>query len=637
AISGATPSAFNGTFTIEWVDDDNFTYTLPSDQGDAAGSIVATSGSGSVGALADIISWVRGQDNFEDENSDASTTDGRSSMHGDVLHSRPAVVNYNRHGNDDDVYIFYGANDGIFRAVKGGFNQSDIGEPMPGTEAWGFIPEEFFSSLERLRDNEPTISSSNKKAYFADGTIGVYVNDVNNDDELNAADGDIVWLFISMHRGGRLLYALDVSDPSDPKLLWKKSNNDTGWAELGQTWSAPTIREIQIDTGSGDDNDEEVVLVFGAGYDPTVEDVPPEDITAVTSTTVVAGASTYTRSMGRGIFVVDAASGDILWQAGPSGSNPSAGHTFKAVSGMDYAIASDVVVITDRSGAIDNRAYVGDTGGNIWRVDMADADNDGDVADWTVTKVASVADTGTIPGGLRKFLFPPDVVHSDDGYDAILIGSGDREHPFDSDVVNRFYMFKDTGIGTTPIRGTGSTTGTDTTLLESDLFEATDNCAQYEVGDAADPAIDTGTCTDTNIADAHTALTTGDGWFITLGSGEKVVGNAVTLNEVTFFNTNQPSTETSTSCDSDLGTARQYTVKFDDATAIADQNIDGSTDATDRSKIHAGGGYLPSPVPVVVEIDGEVHEGVISGVSVDDPPGSLLNARLRKFWYKEME
>ena len=49
------------------------------------------------------------------------------------------------------------------------------------------------------------------------------------------------------------------------------------------------------------------------------------------------------------------------------------------------------------------------------------------------------------------------------------------------------------------------------------------------------------------------------------------------------------------------------------------------------------GGYLPSPVPVVVEIDGQIHEGVISGVAVEDPPGSVLNARLRKFWYKEIE
>jgi Tfp pilus tip-associated adhesin PilY1 len=638
-IAGATPTAFNRSVPIAVVDADNFTYPLLTAEGDATGSIQAASGTGA-GLLTDLINWVRGTDNFEDENADGASTDSRSSIHGDVLHSRPAVVNYNRHGNDNDVYIFYGANDGIFRAVKGGFTESTGtgGEPEPGEEAWGFIPEEFFSSLERLRDNEPLISSSNKKPYFADGTLGVYVDDTNNDNKLVAADGDKVWLFISMHRGGRLLYALDVSDPTNPKLMWKKSNNDTGWPELGQTWSAPTVRELAVDVDGGgpDDDDVDPILLFGAGYDPAVEDVPPDTITAVTSTTVVAGAATYTRSMGRGIFAVNAENGDIIWQAGPSPrrSTNAGTHPYVAVPGMDYSIPSDVVAITDRAGAIHNRAYVGDTGGNVWRIDIGD----GDVNNWGVTKLASIANTGSIPDGLRKFLFPPDVVYSDDGYDAVLIGSGDREHPFDDDVVNRFYMFKDSGIGTIPkidttIDDTGGPTTVvtnDATLGESDLFDATSNCIQ-------DASACSGSGDEANTATATNALTGADGWYITLGTGEKVVGNAVTLNEVVFFNTNQPGSVTTTSCDSDLGTARQYTVKFDDATAIADQNIDGTTDATDRSETHPGGGYLPSPVPVVVEIDGEVHEGVISGVSVDQPPGSLLNARLRKFWYKEME
>ncbi|MBI2970644.1 MAG: hypothetical protein HYY36_07870, partial [Gammaproteobacteria bacterium] len=620
SIAGATPSAFNGTFTITFVDANNFTYTLPSAQGNATGTLTASSGLGAAGELEDLIAWVRGTDNNESEDGDADLTDVRASIHGDVLHSRPAVVNYNRHGNDDDVYIFYGSNDGIFRAVKGGFNQSDIGEPEPGQEAWGFIPEEFFPEFSRLRDNEPNISSATKKPYFADGTIGTFTLDVGGDGSIVAADGDKVWLFISMRRGGRFLYALDVSDPSDPKLLWKKSNTDDGMAELGYTWSAPRVATLGVNNG-------DPVLVFGAGYDPTVEDVDPASITAITQTTVVAGAATYTRGMGRGIFVLDAETGDLLWQAGPADSDPhivdpTLPHHFETVSGMDFAIPSDVVVITDRNGAIDNRAYVGDTGGNMWRIDMvdgSDTDTDNEVEDWVVTKVASISDHSTLPDGYRKFLFPPDVVYSDDGYDAVLIGSGDREHPFDDDVVNRFYMFKDEGISTSSVT---------TNLDEDDLFDATSNCIQ-------DADACTGGDTPTT---ALAELESSDGWFITLGEGEKVVGNSVTLNEVTFFNTNQPSTIAGvTSCNSDLGVARQYKVLFSSAEAILDQNIDGSVDALDRSTVHPGGGYLPSPVPVVVEIDGQTHEGVISGVAVDEPPGSLLNARLRKFWFKEME
>ena len=472
-------------------------------------------------------------------------------------------------------------------------------------------------------------------------SIGVYTKDANNDGKLVHTDGDKVWIFISNHRGGRFLYALDVSNPTDPKLLWRKSNGDTGWGELGQTWSVPNVQEIAINTGSPDTDDTEVVLVFGAGYDPLVEDLDPLSITAFNADAdgdgnleVQVGAASYERGQGRGIFVVDAESGDILWQAGPAAANPSASHHFESVTGMDYAIASDVVVITDRNGSTPNRAYAGDTGGNMWRVDMSDTS----VSNWTVTKIADVADHTTVKAGLdadgdpftnfpglRKFLFPPDVVYSENGYDAILIGSGDREHPFDESITNRFYMFKDPSVGT-------SINGGFSTLDESDLFDSTSNCIQ-----AATACSGTGDEVDSSTA--VSALTTADGWYITLTPGEKVVGNAVTLNNTVFFNTNVPSSQAgaSGSCESDLGEARQYKVNYDDATSIADQNIDGYTDASDRYTVHSGGGYLPSPVPVVVEINGEIHEGVISGVAVTQPPGSTLNTRLRKFWFKEME
>src|SRR5262249_7003760 len=159
--------------------------------------------------------WVRGQDNATDENLDGSMTDARASIHGDVLHSRPAVVNYNRTPGDNDVVIFYGANDGMFRAVKGGTGATD------GYEKWSFIPSEFFNRVKRLRDNSPANSTASPKTYFADGAVAVYIYDANNDGKLVAADGDKVYLFIGMRRGGRFMYALDVSDPDTPKVLWQ--------------------------------------------------------------------------------------------------------------------------------------------------------------------------------------------------------------------------------------------------------------------------------------------------------------------------------------------------------------------------------------------------------------------------------
>ena len=53
---------------------------------------------------------------------------------------------------------------------------------------------------------------------------------------------------------------------------------------------------------------------------------------------------------------------------------------------MKYSIPSDVAALDrDRDGYVD-RIYVGDTGGNIWRVDVGDAS----LANWTVNKLATV-------------------------------------------------------------------------------------------------------------------------------------------------------------------------------------------------------------------------------------------------------
>lgn len=641
AISGASPSAFNGSFAIHVIDTNTFSYTLASAQGDATGSIVAASGSGSDSERDALVNWVRGQDNAISpggENNNGSMTDCRASVHGDVLHSRPAVINFNRYGGDNDVYVFYGANDGVFRAIKGGVT-NDASDPTPlapGDEAWGFVPSDNFNQLKRLRNNSPKISSSFKKPYFMDGPIGVYTRDTGEIGKLQTSDsGDAVYLYVGARRGGRYLYSLDVTNPASPNYRWKIDNTVSGFSEIGYTWSQPTLV-------SGINGHTNPVLIFGGGYDPAVEDI--ENCTIIssnsTSVTYYTGAIAYTttaagctkadgsaitsgstptatvsRSMGRALYVVDAITGELIWWAGPSGSGASL-----QVPGMDFAIPSDVIVIKNLSGGATNRAYVGDTGGNVWRFDF----NDANPANWIVTRIASVSDL-TTKTERRKFLFPPDVVAGEAGFDAVLIGAGDREHPFDNSVTNRFYMFKDRGSDAGPV------TGTDVAhpaLTESNLFDATSDCLQM--------------CTGNDLLIAQTSFSATQGWYITFGLGEKNIGSAIALNGVVFFNTNQPSTSSSSTCESNLGIARQYKVAVVDATATKDSSGNGVLGVEDRSTLHAGGGYLPSPVHVVVEVtndEGETKtvEGVISGTDVDQPPGITMNTRTRQYWYKEID
>ena len=561
----------------------------------SAADISAFAASGA-SEVTDIINWVRGKDNAVDENLDGSLIDIRPSVHGDVLHSRPAVVNFNRYGDNNDVVIFYGANDGLFRAVKGGQNPSD------GFEKWAFVPTEFFSRFKRLRDNLPAISPSNPRPYFADGAVGVYRLDVNNDGKLVAADGDKVYLYISMRRGGKFIYALDVTDPDQPKFMWKRDNTSPGYGELGQSWSEPKVRTIRASANP--------VLIFGAGYDAAVEDQDPV-------------ASGTTNSMGRGIFVVDGITGNVLWQAGPvAPSTLSPGEVFQTVTAMTFAIPSDVSILDRNSDGYADRLYVGDTGGNVWRADI----NDVSPANWTVNKLAALgfAASGTV-GSRRKFLYPPDVVLSSDAngrYDAVLLGSGDREHPFNgygdtanpliNAVTNRYYMIKD--------RNTGFTYS-GATITEADVFDTTDNLIQQ--GSAA------------QITAATAALTAARGWSITLLTGEKVISSAVTLGSATFFNTNQPTAPAPGVCGGNLGIARQYAVNFQTGGAIIPYNTSAGLTAASRYLPNPGGGYPPSPVGAIVQIGGKMQQIVISGTSVLQPPASPIGARIRTFWNRK--
>jgi Tfp pilus tip-associated adhesin PilY1 len=612
-VTGATPSAFNGTYTVAVTDANTFTYTLGSAQGDASGTIVAAGASSSATRTA-LINWVRGEDNFEDENANSSTTDIRASIHGDVLHSKPAVINYNRYGSDNDVYVYYGANDAIIRAVKGGYatDARAAVQIQPGMEAWGFIPVEFMSSLNRLRTNSPSISSSFKKPYFADGSISVYTKDANGNGKLGDS-GDSVNLYVAMRRGGRLIYALDVNNPHEPRFLWKIDNTSSGFSELGQTWSTPTV--VTKLAGYPDP-----VLVFGGGYDPAVEDINPASITASSAASVTTATGTTNRTMGRAIYVVNALTGALLWRA--VGSGTAASDT-TIVSGMDYAIPSDIFVAKNETTNVPDRAYVGDTGGNVWRIDFRYTAGAG-FSNTIVTKLASVGGSGAVK---RKFKYPPSVVGTTSGYDAVLIGSGDREHPFDTSATNRFYMFKDKGDDTAPLTGTSVT---NPTISEDTMFDATNNCLQ-------DPTACTGTGVQTNSTVAQAALVSATGWFITLGTGEKVVGNAVSIAGTTFFNTNQPSSGAGGgSCGANLGIAAQYQVSLVDG-SVPNPISNLYYAATNRRTEVPGGGYLPPPVPVVVQLGGNPVQAIISGVQVTPATGIKLLSRFKRYWYKEID
>ncbi|WP_108470884.1 pilus assembly protein [Rhodanobacter thiooxydans] len=504
-----------------------------------------------------LINWIRGTDNNTGPGAESPAGPGspvtvRPSIHGDVLHSRPAVVNY---GGSIGIVAFYGSNDGLFRAVNGNKDATAPGVikmasgrlVRPGGELWSFIAPNFFSKFQRLYNNSPALTlgaaSGSGKDYFFDGTTTVY-------QDLRNAASPKTYIYVTARRGGRLIYAFDVSDPTKPPtFLWSKTNANI--PELGQTWSQPKLALVKGHTDlSGNPIP---VVVMGGGYDPA------EDIDPATS-----GGDT----MGRAIVVLDAFDGSTVWTACASGCTA-------AVPGMTYAIPSDITLLDRNGDGYTDRLYTGDLGGNIWRVDVDDTST----ANWKVTKLASLSSTGTgtgascasNPTGARKFFYPPDVTPTS-SFDAVVAASGDREHPLltnaSSCVVNRFYMLKDTNTGTSVAAGW-------TTITDSMLTD--------ETGAAA------GTTT------PYSSTSTTPGFYVTLNhSGEKAVNAPLTVAGYTYFGTNTPADPSlnPNMCYPNLGVARGYAINF---LTGAGQNSNGYI-------VFDGGGLPPSPVFGLVEV-----------------------------------
>ena len=218
-----------------------------------------------------MITWLRGQDNQGDEKGPGNGITVRSSVHGDVLHSRPLVINY---GDTRGIVVFYGSNDGVYRAVNGN-QKTDItssGITVPaGGELWGLILPDHYQLINRYRANSPEVkfpgtilSTAQPKDYFVDGPTGVY--------QKLKADGSIdkAIIYLTMRRGGRFIYALDVTNPMAPKYVWSISHQSPGFEELGQTWSRPRLTLLQ-NYATTDATGQKVhtpVLVFGAATIP---------------------------------------------------------------------------------------------------------------------------------------------------------------------------------------------------------------------------------------------------------------------------------------------------------------------------------------------------------------------------------
>ena len=450
--------------------------------------------------VTDYFNWNLGID-VDDEDEDGDKTERRHSVFGDPLHSKPLVVNYG-----DKIHLVIGTNAGALHMFKDSGNTVD--------ETWAFMPKEFFPNIKLLRDNY--VSSG--KVYGVDGKITSHIDDKNGNGIIET--GDTVWIFFGLRRGGTSYYALDISNPNNPSLMWHIDANSAGFEELGQSWSQPKVGYSKLNIVNGA---AKPVLFFGGGYDTSKDNVGP-------------GSDD---NVGRAIYMIDAETGTLKWSMAPANATTS-------FSGTDSIPSSISTLDSDGDGLVD-RLYTGDTGGNVWRVDMP-SDNPSGTDPWSVFKLASLG--GNTNATDRRFFYEPSIVRTfitetiesevtdsygdtstvivtqEIPYDAVLLGSGDRSNPLGTDTDDTFFMIKDRNIITQSFSAS-STPPTPTAITSSDLYDFTDN-PFGNVSDAGKQAL-------------SVAVSEKSGWFFDLTQdGEKNTASAIVINNTVYFTTFTP-------------------------------------------------------------------------------------------------
>jgi type IV pilus assembly protein PilY1 len=562
------------------------------------------------GLPSDLVNWILGQD-VQDENGNGNTTESRPSIHGDSVHSRPLPVDY----GSGAVTVFYGSNDGTFRAV----------DASTGRERWAFIPPEFYTpaptpyspanystgtaetpptGLERLmwsgmadsKDNQisPLIKyfgmnttgmspTPRPKDYYMDGSVGIYEGAVN-------ASGvpSSVWIYPVMRRGGRMIYAMDVTNPASPQVLWKfgcpSLVNDSGCVgggsndvtKIGQTWSTPSVAASVLGYSSP-------VVIVGGGYDTcetgdacyTAGYRSCEDENTTTPDCTANGRV----EKGAGVYILDARTGQEL--------------KFFSTA---RSVAADISLIAISTIGVVDHAYVADTGGDVYRIDFNSAGS----SSWTMSEVAYTN------GGGRKFLYGPALLAAPNNQVYVALGSGDREHPlateypYVSDVDNRFYVFKDS------LASTSALNLDDTTKMND--FSGTTTCSTQGV--------------------LPTSSTSG--WFLSYDEvdepdheGEQTVTSAVIAAGMVSFSTNRPVPSSQGSCSTALGVASGYWVNLFNASGGI--SASGSSCGGTRYIPFVGEGLPPSPVLASVPVDGSVTQVIIGAAQLNGGASTAIS------------
>ena len=270
-----------------------------------------------------LVNYLRGVRTYETASVDASNNSiaalyrKREHVLGDIINGAPVYVGkppfrYADAGYADFVtakstrtpVVYVGSNDGMLHAFSAATGSTG------GNELWAYVPGTVMPNLYKMADT----SYGSRHQYSVDGAP------VMGDIKVGTAWKTIV--VGGLNSGGRGYYALDITDPNDPKALWEFTD-----ANLGFSFGNPVIAKRGDGTW---------IVAFASGYNNTDGD---------------GKGHLYVLNANTGALLLDIATSD------GSSSDPS-------------GLAKINAWIESSSDNTAKRFYGGDQQGNLWRFDI---------------------------------------------------------------------------------------------------------------------------------------------------------------------------------------------------------------------------------------------------------------------------
>jgi len=328
----------------------------------------------------------------------------RPEAFGAVYHSTPALVSAPGEFLRDESYtlfttlqskrppvLYTATTDGQLHAFKVDVSPADPSDTFTidkkvNNELWSFIPpaalpkipSQYPSTEQLLLDGAPVV----KDVVFA-----------RSDADAKSGGGSAQWrtvLLSGFGGGGSGYFALDITNPvpksgvptSGPKLLWQLTTDAAGNRLFGKRGGTPAITTLFFGMNGGAPQEYAVAILPGGESDGPIAG----QCSQLGSAALVDAARAprpkvrcYANDPSRSLTIVRLDTGEIVrtFRAdvdGPATILGRAKDELNAYTALNAPISGQPVVFPATTGAVADRAFVGDREGELWRLDLAATD-----------------------------------------------------------------------------------------------------------------------------------------------------------------------------------------------------------------------------------------------------------------------